>query len=101
MAATSNEQHHQSDHRPVVVDTEFHNESLIRRRSGGKKFEARWLAEESVNEIVKTAWEKAKLLGIAPSLAQRTNAVHSSLHEWDRTTLKGPKKIIAKLKKGA
>jgi hypothetical protein len=99
MAATSNEQHHRSDHRPVVVDTEFHDESLIRRRSGGKKFEARWLAEESVNEIVKTAWEKAKLLGIAPSLAQRTSAVHSSLHEWDRTTLKGPKKRIAKLKK--
>jgi hypothetical protein len=95
----SNEQHHWSDHRPVVVDTEFHDENLIQRRSGGKKFEACWLAEESVNEIVKTTWEETKLLGIAPSLAQHTNAAHRSLHEWDRTTLKGPKKRIPKLKK--
>jgi hypothetical protein len=52
-----------------------------------------------VNEIVKTAWEKTKLLGIAPSLATCTSVVHQSLHDWDRMTLKGPKKWIAKLKK--
>jgi hypothetical protein len=94
MAGVTNAQHHRSDHRPVIVNIEFHDENLVRRRSGGKKFEARWLAEESVNEIVKTAWEKAKLLGIAPFLATRTSAVHQSLHDWDRMTLKGPKNVL-------
>jgi hypothetical protein len=99
LASVSNEPHFRSDHRPVLVDTEFYDANLIRRRSGGRKFEARWLAEESVNEIVKTAWEKAKLQGLAPTLASRSKAVHMSLHEWDRMTLKGPKKRIDILKK--
>jgi hypothetical protein len=83
----------------VLVDTEYFDTHMIRKRPGGRKFEARWLAEESANEIVNTAWEKAKLSGLAPTLATRTKAVHMDLHEWDRTTLKGPTKRIEKLKK--
>jgi hypothetical protein len=78
MAVASNEQHHRSDHRPVLVDTEYYDANLVRHHGGGKKFKAHWLAEETVNKIVKTAWEKAKMRGITPSLATRTNAVHLS-----------------------
>jgi hypothetical protein len=99
LASVSNEPHFRSDHRPVLVDIEYFDTHMIRKRPGGRKFEARWLAEESVNEIVNTAWEKAKLRGLAPTLATRTKTVHMDLHEWDRTTLKGPTKHIEKLKK--
>ena len=52
-----------------------------------------------LNEIVKASWEKAKLAGIGPSLANRTRAVHADLHKWDRKILKGLKRRINKLKK--
>ena len=45
-----------------------------------KQFEARWLKEETVIEIVKASWEKAKLAGIGPSLVDRTRALHADLH---------------------
>jgi 2-hydroxy-3-keto-5-methylthiopentenyl-1-phosphate phosphatase len=45
------------------------------------------------------AWAKAKLRGLGPTFADCTKVVHASLHEWDRTVLKGPKKIREKLKK--
>jgi hypothetical protein len=81
LASVSNEPHYRSDHRPVVVNTEFFDASLIQRRGGSRKFEARWLAEESVHEIVTTAWETAKLRCLGPSLAALTKVVHMSLHE--------------------
>ena len=43
-------------------------------------------------EIVRTTWDKAKMMGIGPSLAERTRAVQADLHIWDRDILKGPKK---------
>ena len=64
-----------------------------------KQFEAKWLKEETVNEIVKASWERAKLAGIGPSLVDRTKAVHAYLHNWDREILKGPKRRIRKFKK--
>lgn len=94
-----NEQHYRSDHRPVLVDTEFFDARQIHKRSGNRKFEARWLAEETVKEIVTTAWEKAKTHGLGPSLAARTQAVHADLHHWDRTVLKGLRNRIKNLKK--
>ena len=39
------------------------------------------------------------MMGIGPSLAERTWAVQADLHIWDRDILKGPKKRINKLKK--
>ena len=57
------------------------------------------MKEETVTEIVKASWEKAKLAGIGPTLADRTRAVHADLHTWDRETLKRPKVRIRKLKK--
>lgn len=64
-----------------------------------KQFEARWLKEETVAEIIKASWEKAKLAGIGPSLVDRTRTVHVDLHSWDREILRGPKRRINKLRK--
>lgn len=62
----------------------------------GKQFEARWLQEELVMEIVHTAWERTKLAGAGPTLASRTRAVHAYLHQWDKHVLRGPKRHLTK-----
>ena len=49
-----------SDHRPVLVDTEYYVGVEAQNPNPSKRFEARWLNEPSVDEIVKGAWEKAK-----------------------------------------
>ncbi|VAH93158.1 hypothetical protein VPH35_066451 [Triticum aestivum] len=99
-AAVINEEHVHSDHRPIVLDMDYLDEKVFNRPEGRvKQFEARWLREKTVTEIVKASWEKAKLAGIGPSLADRTRAVHAGLHTWDREILKGPKVRIRKLKK--
>ena len=52
-----------SDHWPILLDTDHlfgvADSSPIHK----KKFEARWLAEDTVEEIVKTAWQKANHRG--------------------------------------
>ena len=99
-AAVINEEHVHSDHRPLVLDMDYLDDNIFRQPEGRvKQFEARWLKEETFTEIVKASWERAKLAGIGPSLADRTRAVHADLHTWDRVTLKGPKRRINKLKK--
>ena len=55
-----------SDHRPIVVDTEGVDVPHVGERK--KQFEARWLSEATVNEIVRTAWERANLPGAGPML---------------------------------
>jgi hypothetical protein len=51
-----------SDHRPLLVDTEYlfnlHAQKEIPRIS-----EARWLHEDAVEEMVKAAWERANARG--------------------------------------
>ena len=73
-----NEEHVHSDHRPIVLDIGYLDEKIFKRPEGRvKQFEVRWLKEETVTEIVKASWEKAKLAGIGPSLADRTGSRNS------------------------
>jgi hypothetical protein len=58
------------------------------------KFEARWLCEESVENIIETAWEKAKVLRAEASLSAHTKEVHEALHLWDKEILKGPRRRL-------
>ena len=90
-AAVINEEHVHSDHRSLVLDMDYLDDNIFRRpKRCVKQFEARWLKEETVTEIVKASWERAKLAGISPSLADRMRVVHADLHTWGRVTLKGP-----------
>ena len=61
-----------SDHRPIIVVTEVHEDQLHGARRGARRFEARWLKEETVEEIVKAAWARAAVRGEGPSFMQKT-----------------------------
>ena len=98
-AAVINENHVHSDHRPLVLDMDYFDGNMFRPLNRGiKKFEARWLKEETISEIVKASWEKAQLAGIGLTLADKTRAVHVDLHSWDREILKGPRRRIKRVR---
>ena len=78
----------------IIVPSYFDDKFFNHPKSRVKQFEARWLKEETVMEIVRTSWDKAKMLGIGPSLADRTRAVHANLQTWDHDILKGAKKEL-------
>ena len=80
-----------SDHIPIFLDTEYLAGVASPSPSASHKFEARWLAEEAVEEVVKTAWLKAVTRGLCPKASDKLAAVHKELHTWDHKVLKGPR----------
>ena len=60
-----------------------------------KKFEARWLQEENIMQLVTDAWEHTDP---ATSLSARTTTVHAVMHDWDRENLKAPNRRLKDLK---
>jgi hypothetical protein len=62
-----------------------------------RRFEARWLCENSVESIIQTAWDRAKLIHAEASLSDHTAEVHEALHSWDKHVLKGPRKRLREL----
>lgn len=64
-----------------------------------KRFEARWLQEDTVEEMIKAAWARAKARGEGPSFAEKINDVHEELHKCDKEVLKKPEKRMADLKR--
>jgi hypothetical protein len=55
---------------------------------GKKWFEARWLQEDTVEEIIKTAWARAAARGEGPKLMEHVADVDEDLHKWDKEVLK-------------
>lgn len=94
----TNEEFDKSDHRPVLIDTEYQLGVLPRGPSGPRKFEARWLAETDVETIVQTSWDNRKALDAAP-LSEITADIHAALHRWDKEVLKGPRTRLRELQK--
>jgi hypothetical protein len=78
-ASLINKETTRSDHQPILVDTEYQSTSHV-ITNGPRIFEARWLQEDTVEEMVKAAWERAKARGEDPFLMQKVNHVHSELH---------------------
>ena len=89
-----NAPHSKSDHRPIFVDTEG-DVAGDQHRQFQKQFEARWLQEENVMQLVTDAWERTDPL--AP-IAVRTASVHADMHVWDREILKAPHQHLKELK---
>jgi hypothetical protein len=56
-AAVQHLEYMRSDHRPILLDTEY--QAIPSNQHYTRKFEAKWLKEESFNEVVKQAWENA------------------------------------------
>ena len=52
LAAVIHEDFSRSDHRPIVVDLQYLSSATVAQPSGKKRFEARWLMEESVDSVV-------------------------------------------------
>lgn len=88
-----------SDHRPISVDTDQIGGREMNTTGGPKRFKVRWLKEETVNEIVHSAWARASAQGQVPTLMARANHVHADLHVWDREVLKKPVQRIKRLKR--
>ena len=63
-----------------------------------RRFEARWLQEDMVEEIIKAAWAGAKSRGEIPTFLEKVGVVPDELHKWDREVLKKPEKRIKELK---
>ncbi|XP_062208844.1 uncharacterized protein LOC133910472 [Phragmites australis] len=95
-AVMVNAEHIKSDHIPLVLHMEYEVSPIVRSSGGLKSFEARWLREETIEDIIKTVWDRACM---EPTFAARTLSVHAELHASDRSTLKAPKKRIEELKK--
>jgi len=87
-----------SDHRPLIVNTDDLS-GTVQPREGTRRFEARWLKEETVEEIVQASWARARAMGHAPDLMSKVQAVHHDLHDWDRNILKKPVQRMKKLKR--
>lgn len=85
-----------SDHRPICLDTDYLAGVAERSHSAGRKFEAKWLSKETVEEVVKTAWQKAVQHGLCPTIKDKLASVHKDLHSWDRRVLKEPRAQLRK-----
>lgn len=88
-----------SYHRPLEVVTDTTSDIRSCRGAAPKKFEVRWLKEETVEEIVHAAWDRAAMRGEGPTLMQKARMVHEDLHVWDRDVLKASVKRLKKLRK--
>ncbi|KAE8796372.1 hypothetical protein D1007_28667 [Hordeum vulgare] len=80
-----------SYHRHILLDTEYLEGVAAQPSKLNCKFEARWLSKETVEEVVKTAWQKVIAQGLCPSAKNKLDTVHKDLHEWDCKLLKGPR----------
>jgi hypothetical protein len=80
-----------SDHRPIYLDTEYLAGVAAPRTRPRHMFEAHWLAEDTIEEVIKTAWQKGVVQGLCPSASAKLEVVHIELHAWDRRVLKGPR----------
>ena len=87
-----------SDHRPLIVDTDSPRGHSL-HKEGPRRFEARWLKEETVEEIIQAAWARSVAQGNKPNLMKKVNAMHKDLHVWDRKVLKKPAHRMKKLKR--
>ena len=98
-AALTNCEMTRSDHCPILMDVNY-----LRGTHGGqavhkRRFEARWLQEDTVEEIIKIAWARAAARGEGPKLMEKVNEVHEELHQWDKEVLKRPTSRIKALQK--
>ena len=99
LTAVINDDFGKSNHRPIVINTEYNSGLTGFCPNGQMKFEARWLCESSVEHIIQTAWKRVKHLHEDAKFGEHTREVHEALHSWDKNVLKGPKKRLRELQK--
>jgi hypothetical protein len=93
-AAIVHLQYNHSDHRPLLLDTEFYAAPPNHIIQTPKCFEAKWLKEPGFGDIVKEQWLAARENAI--DVHESLKSMHDGLHDWDSRVLKRPKKAIRK-----
>lgn len=75
-----------SDHRRIIVDTDYYKSGVWHNKQPPRCFEARWLQEPRVEDVVKDAWEREKCN--SRKIMQALEQVHGNLHHFYRKVLK-------------
>jgi hypothetical protein len=83
-----------SDHRPIMVDTEY--QVIPNRRHKVRRFEAKWLRESGFNDVVQEAWSAASNASPVGGVLGKLGHLHEALHAWDEQVLKKPNKRLKK-----
>ena len=79
-AAVQNLEYNHSDHRPLLLDTQF----LVADnhiRDGRRAFEARWLHEKEFSEKVQQAWDDAQIYATGNGVMAKLEYMHASFHD--------------------
>ncbi|XP_073353800.1 uncharacterized protein [Aegilops tauschii subsp. strangulata] len=96
-AALQNMEYNHSDHRPLVVDTEYYAQTVpVVNDVHARRFEARWLREKSFNDTVLEAWSRVEADPGLTSIYGKLNKMHAEFHDWDQRVMKKPKKRLRK-----
>jgi hypothetical protein len=93
-AAIVHLEYNHSDHRPLMLDTEYYTAPNSHHQVKSDKFEAKWFREDNFAEIVKEQWEAAAGSADPVDVLTRLKAMHAGLHAWDQRVLRGPKKRL-------
>jgi hypothetical protein len=96
-AVVQNLEFARSDHRPILLDTDF--QIIPSNPNSSIKFEAKWLHEKDFIEVVEQAWHNANEATAGSGVLDRLAHMHKALHDWDRHILKQPRKRIRKAQK--
>jgi hypothetical protein len=93
-AAIVHLEYNHSDHRPLMLDTEYYVVPSSHQQIKQDKFEAKWLREDNFAEIVKEQWEAAAGSADLIDVLTKLKTMHAGLHAWDQRALRGPKKEL-------
>jgi hypothetical protein len=77
-AAIIHLEYNHSDHRPIMLDTEYYVPSPGSINQSTRSFEAKWLKEQGFNDVVVQQWEAAQTAAI--DVHGRLRAMHGGLH---------------------
>jgi hypothetical protein len=93
-AAIVHLEYNHSDHRPLMLDTEYYVVPSSHQQIKQDKFEAKWLREDTFAEIVKEQWEAAAGSADLIDVLTKLKTMHAGLHAWDQRVLRGPKNTL-------
>jgi hypothetical protein len=94
-AAIQHLEYNHSDHRPLLLDTEFYAPLTI-PVTKQFHFEDKWLIEDKFREVVKEQWTAAANKPGVIDVLGRLKAMHAGLHACDYRVLKNPKQQLRK-----
>jgi hypothetical protein len=82
-----------SDHWPILLDTDYQT-GVAHQWPGPRWFEAKWLRDKNLREVVQNAWNGASHVIPEGNVLGRLSHLHGALHDWDNSVLKAPKKRL-------